>query len=173
MTLLHVFILILVCLNVVLKGSSFRMTTLAGISLWWGGVMAGLIWGLTETTANLTAIWNIAQIGLLIESAVLLAGCFGNRHETLSRSAKIIDLDPGIMLWWPLLVLADQIVRHSPGVSFGLLTLAGGAGTAVLTFLALSGGKKIPASDTQKRHLLYLVNLFILITIILSDGISL
>lgn len=135
--------------------------------------MAGLIWCLTESNVDLTAMWNIAQIGLLIESAILLVGCFENRHKIPSRSVRIIDLDPGIMLWWPLLVLANQIVRHSPGISFGLLISTGGAGTAVLTFFALSGGKKIPINDTQKQHLLYLVNLFMLITIILSDGISL
>ncbi len=172
MTLLHVFILILVCINAVLKSSSFRMPVLAGISLWWGGVMAGLIWTLTETTINLTTVWNIARIGLLLESSVLLVGCFGNRNGSLSRSVKIIDLDPGLMLWWPLLVVADQIIRHSPGVSFGGLTLAGGAGTALFIFLALSGSTKILANDTQKQPLLYLVNLFILLTIILSDGIS-
>ncbi len=170
---LQLLILILVSCNAVLQFSSFRVATMAGISLLWGGVMAGLILGVTETSIEDSAIWQLSKILLLLESALMLVGCFIASPNPNHRLTRILKRYPGFMLWFPLLILAQQIVIRNPGVSFGLLALAGGLGTAMITLGACWGVKNIPIDPADKQHLIYLVNLSIILTIILSDGISL
>lgn len=170
---LFIVLLILVCLNAVLTYSSFRRTILVVLCGLWGVVMAGLILWRTETTLDIKAVWNVAQIGLWLESALLLIGCFANRNDTATQSAPLISRYPGCMLWLPLWVLADQVVRQNPGVSFGGLALTGGIAIALLTGLLFFIAQKWRISHPQKRHLIYLVNLFILLTTVLFDGSSL
>lgn len=173
MNLLLVCILILVSGNAILQYSSFRVATIAGLGVLWGGVMAGLILWITETTVNESTLWSISKILLLLESALILVGCFSESQNPHALSAQIFKHYPNIMFWWPLCMLAEQIVKQNPGVSFELLALSGGIGTAIST-LGLSWGVKLLRIDRNiQDNLTYLINLSIILTIILSDGISL
>lgn len=170
-----------IAINVVLKLSFWKFWH----TVLWGGVAFLFVYLATDFASeqsqvaldamlnNPTVLSNITVL-LTVETALCMAFCFSSLRTlfkgTQSKSNKILQWYPNLLLFPALFYLLTQSIFYFTGVSFAYIAL----GVGTVTFLCIVGGalgiKKLLPEKDLRLELHFLVSLLITLLGLISTA---